>query len=138
MFREPKSIPMIFTNESTVMDFEADPMQTIRPYFPRRQSEPSLPSDDISTTMIPITEPPPLPTTPTKSKPRKLMLPFRNTSRHPSVFREDAFEDYSDLAPVNEATFARKVDLMKVEHTLSPCFILCLCLIRFINRRMRP
>ncbi|KAH0613167.1 uncharacterized protein H6S33_009547 [Morchella sextelata] len=103
-----------------IMDFEADPMQTIRPYFPRRQSEPSLPSDDISTTMIPITEPPPLPTTPTKSKPRKLMLPFRNTSRHPSVFREDAFEDYSDLAPVNEATFARKVDLMKKDASLSP------------------
>lgn len=95
------------------MDFEADPMQTIRPYFPRRQSEPFV-SDDVPT-IIPITEPPPLPEpSPTKVKPRKLML-SRNASRHPSMFREDSFEDYSDLAPVNEATFAKKVDLMKVE-----------------------
>lgn len=98
------------------MDFEADPMQTIRPYpyFPRRRSEPFV-SDDVPT-IIPITEPPPLLelSPPDLVKPRKLMLPSRNTSRTTSMFREDSFEDYSDLAPVNEANFARKVDLMKV------------------------
>lgn len=93
-------------------------MQTIRPYPypPRRRSEPFV-GDDVPT-ILPITESPPL-RLPELVKPRKLMLPSRNTSRPTSMFREDSFEDYSDLAPVNEANFARKVDLMKVEYISS-------------------
>lgn len=97
-------------------------MQTIRPYPypPRRRSEPFVGGD--VPTIIPNTESPPL-RPPELVKPRKLVLPSRNTSRPTSMFREDSFEDYSDLAPVNEANFARKVDLMKVEY-ISSCILL--------------
>lgn len=103
---------------------EDDPMQTIRPWAPpRRQSEPVLPEPPL---MVPV---------PKKAfavrsgspkkkipgaKPRKFVLPSRNVTRTPSMFREDSFEDYSDLAPVNEASFAKKVDLMKKDASLSP------------------
>lgn len=109
-------------------------MQTIRPYPypPRRRSEPFV-SDDVPT-IIPITEPPPL-RSPELVKPRKLMLPSRKASRPTSMFREDSFEDYSDLAPVNEANFARKVDLMKVGYIL-PQIVLFLSVSNGVNRRM--
>ncbi|PUU84361.1 hypothetical protein B9Z19DRAFT_4627 [Tuber borchii] len=109
-------------------DFDDDAMQTIRPYFPRRQSEPILEFDhDIpSPPMLPVKEkqsmlPPPsvLSPSPTKLLKKKLVLPSRHASRPASIFREDSFEDYSDLAPLNEASFAKKVDLMK-DASLSP------------------
>lgn len=109
-------------------DFDDDAMQTIRPYFPRRQSEPVLEFDhDIpSPPMLPVKEkqsmlPPPsvLSPSPTKLLKKKLVLPSRHASRPASIFREDSFEDYSDLAPLNEASFAKKVDLLKV--TLHHC-----------------
>jgi hypothetical protein len=57
-------------------------------------------------------------------KPRKkYVLPSsRDASgkRPASMFREDPLEDYSDLAPFNESSFAKKVDLMKKDASLSP------------------
>ncbi|KAL7268257.1 Protein kinase of the Mitotic Exit Network [Rhizina undulata] len=111
-----------FEGELTVkhtghMDEEEESMQTIRPYFPR-QTEPPIYDEPP---MRPVTEkspPPPEPSPPALFKPRRLMLPTRN-SRPTSMFREDPFEDYSDLAPENEASFAKKVDLMK-DASLSP------------------
>ncbi|KAG0127125.1 hypothetical protein HOY82DRAFT_580703 [Tuber indicum] len=107
-------------------------MQTIRPYFPRRQSEPVLEfdHDTPSPPMIPTREkqpmpplhplPPVLSPSPTKLLKRKLVLPSRHVSHPASIFKEDSFEDYSDLAPLNEASFAKKVDLMKKDASLSP------------------
>lgn len=127
ILHDSSSFMYLTDNDYLVMDFEADPMQTIRPYFPRRQSEPFI-GEDLPT-ITPVAEPPPLlePSPPKLVKPRKLMLPSRNASRPASMFREDSSEDYSDLAPVNEANFARKVDLMKVE------YISCLFVLFFIR-----
>jgi hypothetical protein len=90
-------------------------MQTIRPYIPRRQSESSIDHDTPTKTPTAGRPSPLLLQSPSsKLLKKKLVLPPRNTSRPTSVFKEDSFEDYSDLAPLNEANFAKKVLLMKV------------------------
>lgn len=106
---------------------EDDPnMQTIRPYVQRRPSDLELPD------------------TPELSRPNTAALPEGSPSKHrvksrkkfsalppapnamgpgrrpPSIFREDGSEDYSDLAPLNESSFVKKVDLMKKDASLSP------------------
>lgn len=120
------------------MDFDDDAMQTIRPYIPRRQSESSIDHDTPTKTPTAIRHsplPPPQPT-PTKLSKKKLVLPQRNVSRPTSVFREDSFEDYSDLAPVNEANFARKVLLMKVTSGIGLPRVTPSLLTRHLKRRM--
>lgn len=97
-------------------------MQTIRPYMPRRQSEPVAPPErpdfrglalaPIRSAGEPLDNPHP--------KPKKLVIPSRKVVRPPALFREDTLEDYSDLAPSNDASFRRKVDKMKRDASLSP------------------
>jgi hypothetical protein len=107
-------------SNNIVVEPDDDPMQTIRPYVARRQSEPAPTSTH--------TIKPPAKILPSESEgrlkpnwgPKRLVLPSRKLSRPPSVFREDPSEDYSDLAPVSEDFFAQKVDLMRKDASLSP------------------
>lgn len=102
---------------------EDDSMETIRPWVPRRQSEPVIPDPPLMVPVqkktLPVRSVSPKKKAPT-GKPRKFVIPSRNLTRTPSSFREDTLEDYSDLAPVSEASFAKKVDLMKKDASLSP------------------
>ena len=91
-------------------------MQTIRPYA-RQQSEP----EDLefaSRNLFPESDLPPKPKL--KSK-KKFILPRNSLGQRPaSIYREDVFEDYSDLAPFNDSSFEKKVDSMMKDASLSP------------------
>lgn len=97
-------------------------MQTIRPWIPpRRQTEPPIPEHPLPKPMKkPRIVNQQMPQYPFGIKPKKFILPSRNLSRPSAFFREDNMEDYSDLAPHNEASFAQKVDLMKKDTSMSP------------------
>ena len=106
---------------------EDDPnMQTIRPYVQRRPSD--LEPPDTPELLRPSTAAPPegSPSKHQVMKPRKKfnVLPLAPNAtggrRLTSNFREDGSEDYSDLAPFNESSFVKKVDLMKKDASLSP------------------
>ena len=101
-------------------------MQTIRPYVQRRPSD--LEPPDTPELLRPSTAAPPegSPSKHQVMKPRKKfsVLPLAPNAtggrRLTSNFREDGSEDYSDLAPFNESSFVKKVDLMKKDASLSP------------------
>ncbi|KAI5778231.1 hypothetical protein EDC01DRAFT_622910 [Geopyxis carbonaria] len=112
----------LITIDITELEPEDDPMQTIRPWIPRRQSEPAIP--EIATvkpiSRVPLSIPENSPPKQLALKPRKFVLPSRNASRPPTTFSEDSLEDYSDLTPFNDASFARRMDLLKKDVSLSP------------------
>jgi len=102
---------------------EDDPMQTIRPYVQRRQSECGPPgTPEFARPHTPAPEGSPSKHKMVKPRKKYVLPSSRDASgkRPASMFREDPLEDYSDLAPFNESSFAKKVDLMKKDASLSP------------------
>ncbi|KAA8906102.1 hypothetical protein FN846DRAFT_1021580 [Sphaerosporella brunnea] len=111
---------------------DPDPMQTIRPYISRRQSEP-IPPDmaDFSRPGSRNSLSPPEGSPPKQqklAKPKKKFI--LSSSRAPTaqraasaaaaMFREDSFEDFTADLAFNESSFDRKVDLMVKDASLSP------------------
>ena len=98
-------------------------MQTIRAVMPRRQSEPEY-NDLEQIAGNRFHDPDASPSPPMhKIKPakKKFLVPRTAPAQRPSsMFREEAFEDYSDLAPFSEMSFEKKVDLMNKDASLSP------------------
>ncbi|KAI9848159.1 MAG: hypothetical protein M1837_000833 [Sclerophora amabilis] len=107
------------TVRSPLQLVETDPLQTIRPYFPKRAD-----TDDIrhsAPTRSPEQKRPGRKeqlSSPSKSQPLQSRL-----TRPPEtarIFQEDSVEDYSDLVDDNDFTFEQKLEILKREDPLSP------------------
>lgn len=108
-FKQPQLGPSI----------EDDPLQTIRPFpRPTHARSTSQPMPTIARSSSPQKSP----TKVQKTTPPKLPLPRarKPLKRSTSLFKEDTFEDYSDLVDENDMLFAKKVDMMKQNASLSP------------------
>ncbi|KAI9811649.1 MAG: hypothetical protein M1827_005398 [Pycnora praestabilis] len=111
------------TVKSPLQLTETDPLQTIRPYFPKRAD-----TEDIRRN--PPTRSPEqkashpdqqrLPSYPSEAQPMKTKLAL--SSRPPALFRENSIEDYSDLIATNDAAFEKRLHVMSIQkdESLSP------------------
>ncbi|KAI9827047.1 MAG: hypothetical protein M1819_007039 [Sarea resinae] len=108
------------TVKSPLQYTESDPLQTIRPYFPKKNLDAGVKSTSPTkpAAQLPSESGEQQSVSRAKSRPLegKLTLPVRPAA----LFREDSVEDYSDLIATNDAAFEKRLQVLRKEESLSP------------------
>jgi hypothetical protein len=108
---------VIQTMQNSGKFLEVDPLETVKPFTPRKNKieKPAVPNTSSQRIKGPILQ---NSTTNKSVQPNKAKVPIK--ARPSSTFREDSVEDYSDLLEfTDDDSFKRKLEALKIQDSKS-------------------